>query len=53
MMIHIQDLTFGCGKINLYQEAGKQWDFNSNNKGQYGVFFDVDLVAEYPGSQRV
>jgi pullulanase len=33
--------------------GGKQWDFNVTNKGQFGVFFDVDLVAEYPNATRL
>lgn len=33
--------------------GGKQWDFNAANKGDSGVYYDIDLLTEYPGASRL
>ncbi|MGB0345236.1 MAG: pullulanase-associated domain-containing protein, partial [Acholeplasmataceae bacterium] len=33
--------------------GGKQWDFTATNKDEYGVYYDIDLVTEYPGATRI
>ena len=33
--------------------GGKQWDFNASNKGEFGVYYDIDLATEYPGATRL